>query len=351
MLPVKIQRKIIDAHRLRKRENEGKPDLPHHFVLLGDSRSHPSYFIKFQQLGLLGEFRTLEYLRNLAESNPRAPRIPGAVDYFSNLEEPWGTHYLVMEYIPSPAVTLKEWIKAIESPEERRRRINIAVSKVADAISWLLSCSLPENASVGPVGGGTIKHRLWKEDCRAPLDFTSVAALERYINKALALHMDPHIHGPPPVISFANQHLQFCHSDITYDNFLIHPSTLELSMIDVDSITILPSPFIPYALTRNPFSKAVLEYLDFGYSPEVDLLRLASGNITIITYKRLGLDEDGYPVVTASLSRKLTFTYTPKFIGPIDSSNIGIEEVPIDWSSNEDIWPKLIYYDYESDSS
>ncbi|KAG6826158.1 hypothetical protein H0H92_000930 [Tricholoma furcatifolium] len=230
MLPVSIQRKIIDA-------------CP------GDC-THPSYFIKYRQEGLLGEFRNLKYLSNLAKNAPNTPRIPEAVDYFDNRREIWGTDYLVMEYIPPPAVTLQKWITAGTSDQERQDRVDVAVSKVTEAISWLTSC------------------------------LALVAALERYVNDALTLYADPEIDGPPRVIKLTDLPLQFCHTDVTYDNFLIDPDTLQLSLIDANSFSILPSPFVEFALTLNRFSKAVLARLPIEYIPEVGLLYSASGKVT-----------------------------------------------------------------------
>ncbi|KAG6823514.1 hypothetical protein H0H92_009966 [Tricholoma furcatifolium] len=160
-----------------------------------------------------------------------------------------------MEYIPPPAVTLQTWISPVSCQH--------CGFEGYEAISWLTSSSLPENANIGPVGGGTIVHRFWALDgqWRAPLDFTSVAALECYVNRALALYVDPEIDGPPQVIKLTNLPLQFCHSGVTYDNFLIDPDTLELSLIDAGFIAILPLPFLEFALTLNRFTEAVLEQI------------------------------------------------------------------------------------------
>ncbi|KAG6821793.1 hypothetical protein H0H92_000807, partial [Tricholoma furcatifolium] len=68
-----------------------------------------------------------------------------------------------------------------ESDDEKYDRVDTAVAKVAETITWLYSCPLPPNASVGSVGGGTICHPFW-EDYEAPFDFTSAAAMERYLN-------------------------------------------------------------------------------------------------------------------------------------------------------------------------
>ncbi|KAG6806164.1 hypothetical protein H0H92_012462, partial [Tricholoma furcatifolium] len=120
---------------------------------------------------------------------------------------------------------------------------------------------------------------------------------------------------PAPSITFTNAPLQFCYSDVTYDNFLIDPETLEISLIDVDSISILPATlFLEYGLTKaNGFSKAVWDQLPIAHSPEVELMDFVrrmlvpcgnpnfgklicfeSACLTTI-YNGAGLDNDGQP--------------------------------------------------------
>ncbi|KAG6835980.1 hypothetical protein H0H93_012651, partial [Arthromyces matolae] len=56
----------------------------------------------------------------------------------------------------------------------------------------------------------------------------------------------------PQTIELRELPLQFCHSDITYENFLIHPETLEIWLIDGRDISVLPAPFVTNALTFQP---------------------------------------------------------------------------------------------------
>ncbi|KAG6828912.1 hypothetical protein H0H92_006298 [Tricholoma furcatifolium] len=183
-----------------------------------------------------------------------------------------------MEYISSPVVTLEAWIEDVKSKDDQYKRVDIAVAKVAEAIAWLRSCPLPPNASVGSVGGGRIIHPLWL-DSEAPLLFTSTEALERYMDKALLKAYDFHRRQDlAPSIRLTQLPLEFCHSDVTYDNFLIDPKTLEISLIDADSISILPAPlFLEDGLGENPFSEAVWRQLGIPHSPEAELLDFVRG--------------------------------------------------------------------------
>ncbi|KAG6806749.1 hypothetical protein H0H92_010140 [Tricholoma furcatifolium] len=247
-------------------------------------------------------------------------------------------NYLVREYIPSPIVTLQTWIQAGKSDDEKYDRVDTAIAKVAETITWLYFCLLPRNASVGSVGGGTIFHPLW-EDYEAPFDFTSAAAMERYLNRALLLL--PKFKGsrdPAPSISLNGVDLQFCHSDINYDNFLIDPETLEISLIDADSISILPAPlFLESALLmNNPFSRAVWGQLGLSHSPDVRLLTSLSNMMMQSGDAHFGLDNDGQPQIEELISSDTYhFSVCPL---PVDCS-VPIMEIP-EPDDRKRTWPK-----------
>ncbi|KAG6805285.1 hypothetical protein H0H92_015979, partial [Tricholoma furcatifolium] len=119
MLSELLKREIISVSLSRSRRSQ------RHFVLLGDER-HPPYFVKYHKPRLQDESRTLNYLYGLVINDPHAPRIPKLIAYF---RDSLGGNYLVMEYIPSPAITLDTWIKAGISDDEKYDRVDIAVEK------------------------------------------------------------------------------------------------------------------------------------------------------------------------------------------------------------------------------
>jgi hypothetical protein len=66
--------------------------------------------------------------------------------------------------------------------------------RTAQALDWLSRVSAPpedvvgsSKDAMGPVGGGLIRHRFFKDD-EAPLDFSSIDALERYMNEVCRLY-------------------------------------------------------------------------------------------------------------------------------------------------------------------
>lgn len=119
------------------------------------------YFVKFGSIGTLWpEFQTQSYIFDYARSNPHpdAPRIPQVVHYFGDSR----TKYLVMEFITLTAAT---------------------IDRTTQALVWLSSVPPPPNHVIGPLGGGRIRHKFFK-DYKAPLVFSSVEALQRYMRKA-----------------------------------------------------------------------------------------------------------------------------------------------------------------------
>ena len=87
------------------------------------------------------------------------------------------TAYLVMEFIPLTA----------HPPD--------IIDRIAKALACLASVPPPAGHSIGPLGGGYIRHRFF-QDSKAPLRFTNVESLERYLYR-----VRPYFHKHPP---FAN---------------------------------------------------------------------------------------------------------------------------------------------------
>jgi hypothetical protein len=138
-----------------------------------------SWFIKYNGHGTLeSEYKTHEYLYNKAFGDSNAPRIPRIVAYFSPKQQ-WA--YLVTERIDpmTPA--------------------DVAPEAVAKALQWLRGVPAPQGLTLGPVGGGRARHELFK-DFRAPLPFSSVKALQNYMNR-VCLCSCPFLVNRQPLIS------------------------------------------------------------------------------------------------------------------------------------------------------
>ena len=121
------------------------------------------YFVKFGDPDALWpEIQTQSYIFDYARSNPHpdTPRIPQVVYYFGDSK----TKYLVMEFITFTAAPLD------------------LIDRTAQALVWLSSVPPPPNHVIGPLVGGRIRHKFFKE-YTAPLLFSSVEALQRYMRK------------------------------------------------------------------------------------------------------------------------------------------------------------------------
>ena len=132
---------------------------------LEDFRPHIIFqglFVKFGDYeSLYPQFKMQEYLSKLAADDVTAPRIPQIRDFFTPDD---GWTYLVMEYIEPIHIPV---------PDLPRR--------AAQALQWLRDLRLPNDAQIGSLGGGHAHHRVFK-DFVAPLSFSSIEALERYMN-------------------------------------------------------------------------------------------------------------------------------------------------------------------------
>jgi hypothetical protein len=137
--------------------------------MAGNARDYPClfvepyYFVKYSHPNTLGpEIATQKYISDCAKSESDTsciPRIPKIKHCF---QEGW-TMYLVMEYI-----TL-----TVPPPSDLNERIAVA-------LKWLSEVKPPPGHAIGPLGGGRIFHNVFK-DFEAPLLFSSVDALERYL--------------------------------------------------------------------------------------------------------------------------------------------------------------------------
>jgi hypothetical protein len=152
-----LEANIVDICTAHKAENSRKEDYrtcvfvgPHDVVKYGDPKT------------LQPEIITQKYVFDYAESQPDmscVPRIPRVKHYFRKER----TMYLVMERITLTA-----------PPSD-------FITRVAEAVKWLSEVKPPPDHVIGPLGGGCIRHKVFK-DFKAPLPFPSVDALERYLN-------------------------------------------------------------------------------------------------------------------------------------------------------------------------
>ena len=127
-------------------------------------------FIKFDDPETLQpEFLTQSYIYDYAMRHRSGPRIPQVLHYFEAQKKA----FLVLEHIELTHPSL----------------ITNLAERTARALDWLSGVSAPpedvighSKDVIGPIGGGPIRHGFFKNN-KAPLVFSSIDALERYMNK------------------------------------------------------------------------------------------------------------------------------------------------------------------------
>lgn len=203
------------------------------------------YFVKYGSAkAIWPELATQTYIFEYAQSHldtPHIPRIPKVIHHFKH-----GLRiYMVMEYITlvNPGDDISE--------------------RTSEALKWLSEVPAPPGHVFGPLGGGVIRHRFFK-DYEAPLAFSSVEALERYIEKVrLCLHLFEHLlkyqlyqasetrcKWATPLlqpVSFLGERMMFMQADMHPDNFGVdeHGNTVLMNFAEV---AMLPESFAALTL-------------------------------------------------------------------------------------------------------
>ncbi|KAH9015922.1 hypothetical protein EDB85DRAFT_1875454 [Lactarius pseudohatsudake] len=187
------------------------------------------YFVKYgSREDLEPELATQEFIFNHAQQpqTPIPPRIAKILHHF--VDEV--TMYLVME------------------------RINLQVSppdlatRIQEAMKWLSEIPLPSNPTLGPAGGGPIRHMFFK-DFRAPFDIPDVGMLDEYMKKAYGLLSFTAQQRVSPV-SVSGERLVFTQSDMDDSNFGVDENGRTVLM-DFSEVGLLPETFIAYTLSSD----------------------------------------------------------------------------------------------------
>ena len=132
-----------------------KGDKIRQFTYLSKDRK---FFIKYGFTVTVGEAKTQRYFHEKIYSQcGMTVKIPKIYRTF----ETRGRTYIVMEYID---------IVSYASDEER-----------ANAVAQLVSIEPPSGATLGPIGGGPIKHCFFIDN-RAPRRYSTLQEMQTYIN-------------------------------------------------------------------------------------------------------------------------------------------------------------------------
>ncbi|KAK7702368.1 hypothetical protein SLS64_009660 [Diaporthe eres] len=138
-------------------------------------------YVKFGPLKqIAAEVQNHEYAFGAFKEMPpnltRGIRIPEIYHTFNIDEELNQRMFIIMEY--TDGKTLAELVE--EHDYETTRKTH--EGSIARAIRLLMSITAPEDQGPGPIGGGRIRHPLFKNET-SYLEYSSVDALEKYLNQ------------------------------------------------------------------------------------------------------------------------------------------------------------------------
>ncbi|KAH8979489.1 hypothetical protein EDB86DRAFT_2814548 [Lactarius hatsudake] len=189
-----------------------------------------NYFVKYgNPKDLEPEPATQESIFNHAQQpqTPVPPRIAKILHHFVDDE---ATMYLVME------------------------RINLQVSppdlatRIQEAIKWLSEVPLPSNPTLGPAGGGPIRHRFFK-DFEAPFNIPDVGMLDEYMKKVRPCcnFSSPSRRSP---VTVSGERLVFTQSDMNDSNFGVDENGRTV-LTDFSEVGLLPETFVAHTLSSG----------------------------------------------------------------------------------------------------
>ncbi|KAI6021854.1 hypothetical protein PISMIDRAFT_690681 [Pisolithus microcarpus 441] len=184
------------------------------------------YFVKYGAAqDLEPELTTQEYFYQHAQrpQTPEPPRIAKTVHHFIHQH----TMYLVMERIELQV-----------SPPDLAKRIQ-------GAVEWLANVPPPPNSKLGPVGGGVIRHKFFK-DHEAPFEFSDTAMLYLYMKRAHRVLSKAGQKKYPP-IGVNGERLMFTQADMHESNFGVDENGRSVLM-DFREVGLLPESFVAFTL-------------------------------------------------------------------------------------------------------
>ncbi|KAF7324913.1 hypothetical protein MKEN_00533500 [Mycena kentingensis (nom. inval.)] len=234
------------------------------------------YFVKYDCAATFWpEIRTQRYISKYAtkSSSIGVPRIPRILHAFEQSDHPAPFAYALME-----------WIELTHLPLEDTQW----QERIKGAVCWLATVPVPDGHVLGPLGG-RMRHGFFK-DYEAPFQFTSLDALERYVNRARML-FGRKAEGHIPWISFAGEKAIFLQADMHAGNYGVD-SEGRIVLLDFGTIGVVPESFA--LLTLKFRFPTIAEALQLPKSCRTNLMWLSEISHRLqFAGDTLGLDENG----------------------------------------------------------
>lgn len=256
----------------------------------------PIACIKYKSLGhgITEEARNqrfaLQALQQIPEEERKGIRIPEIY----RVIETTSAVYIVMEYVPGK--TLHELIE--REGGLVTKALDEQFNQIEKALRLFLSFKVPDKVAPGPVGGGIIRHPIFK-DYEASIEYSSVSELQDHVFKVTYIRTIAMI-TPAKLLQVANcrtkidipldftgEDMCFCFSDLFEGNF-IFTETGSLYVVDFTDVSFLPTSFMTYAFDQRwPACQIMRDRFDL---PQGNLraMRLA-GYYFMISYRKIGV--------------------------------------------------------------
>ncbi|KAL5331280.1 hypothetical protein ACEPPN_000810 [Leptodophora sp. 'Broadleaf-Isolate-01'] len=239
------------------------------------SQNAPIAFIKIasSQSGVESEISNQRFAFDALEALPKQERAGIRVPKIYRVLEKASTRYIIMEYVQGQ--TLDELL-------DQDILHDLHFNQISKAIKLFLSFEVPVNATPGPIGGGIIRHPLFK-DAIASIEYASVNALQGHVQALANMPETNNLN-----INFHNEDLCFCYSDLFEGNF-IFTNKGDLYIVDFEHAGFLPASFMTYALDQpRPVCIAIKN--DFAFLPyeNLEAMRVAGHNF-MIRWRKAGL--------------------------------------------------------------
>jgi len=142
------------------------------------SQEAPIAFIKYggKDYSMMAEALNQQFASNTLESMPQQETENILIPKIYRVFEQDKVVYIIMEYIAGE--TFKELLDKELPHDQLQEYYNL----IARAIALFLSFKVPHDTIPGPVGGGIIKHPLFKYTV-ASIEYASVDELQEHVNK------------------------------------------------------------------------------------------------------------------------------------------------------------------------
>jgi len=145
--------------------------------------------------------------------------------------------------------------------------------RTAEALKWLSGVPAPSEHVMGPLGPGPIRHGFFKDN-KAPLLFSSIKALELYMDKASTM-LSGLRKQPVEPIRFGAEPLIFTQSDMDASNFGVDDGGNTV-LLDFGEIGLFPASFAIFTMSLDATSTAVAKFSGWSGSSNLASMTVIS---------------------------------------------------------------------------